>query len=267
MAQKVSYTTEDSVTIVRLLANAPANDPLYVARQFLDRPYVAHTLETFPDDEHLVINTRELDCTTFVESVVALRLCIARGEKTFDDYVRQLRALRYRDGKQDGYTSRLHYFSDWIIDNTRMGYVEEVQKQQEPFTAVQTIRPSYMSSHPDAYISLARHPEWVKVIREQERALNGRYYRYIPKSKTGQYRQLRNVIKDGDILALTTSKPGLEIAHLGFAVWREDGLHLLNASSVHKKVIEEPLTFHEYQKKRPSQTGTRVVRVKSVEKK
>ena len=56
-------------------------------------------------------------------------------------------------------------------------------------------------------------------------------------------------------------------SHLGFAVWLEDGLHLLNASSVHKKVIEEPLTFHEYQKKRPSQTGTRVVRVKSVGKK
>ena len=253
--------------IVRLLANAPANDPLWVARQFVDRPYVAHTLELFPDDEHLIINTRQLDCTTFVESVTALRLCIARGEKTFDDYVRQLRTLRYRDGKQDGYTSRLHYFSDWIIDNTRMGYVEEVQMDVEPFTAVQTLRPSYMSSHPDAYVSLARHPEWVKVIRQQEQAIKGRRYRYIPKSKTGQHRLLRKVINDGDILALTTNKPGLEIAHLGFAVWREDGLHLLNASSVHKKVIEEPLTLYEYQKKRPAQTGTRVVRLKTAVKK
>lgn len=248
--------------IVRLLAESPTDDPLYVARQFMGRPYVAHTLELFPDDEHLVINTRELDCTTFVEMCVALRLCIARGKKTFSDYLRQLRMLRYRNGELNGYTSRLHYFSDWIIDNTRMGFVEEVQTDQPPFTAVQTLHPTYMSQHPDAYVSLARHPEWVPEIRRQEEALTGLQYHYIPKTKTGRHRLLRQYIHDGDILAMTTDKLGLEIAHLGFAVWRKDGLHLLNASSVHKCVIEEPLTFYEYQKRRPKHSGTRVVRVK-----
>ena len=37
------------------------------------------------------------------------------------------------------------------------------------------------------------------------------------------------------LLAITTSKKGLDIAHLGFAVWRKDGLHLLNASQLHHK--------------------------------
>ena len=248
--------------IVRLLDESPTDDPLYVARQFLGRPYVAHTLELFPDDEHLVINTRELDCTTFVEMCVALRLCISRGEKTFEDYLRQLRMLRYRNGQLNGYTSRLHYFSDWIIDNTRLGYIEEVQSDRPPFIAVQTLRPTYMSQHPDAYISLARHPEWVPEIRLQEEALTGLQYRYIPKTHTGQHRLLRQFIHDGDILAMTTDKYGLEIAHLGFAVWRKDGLHLLNASSVHKCVIEEPLTFYKYQQRRPKHSGTRVVRIK-----
>ena len=250
--------------IVRLLAESPTDDPLYVARQFLGRPYVAHTLELFPDDEHVIINTRELDCTTYVEMVVALRLCIARGEKTFQDFVRQHTALLYRRGVLNGYTSRLHYFSDWILDNTQMGYIEEVQSDKSPFTAVQTLRPSYMSTHPDAYVSLARHPEWVPEIRRQEHELTGLKVRYIPKALTGRHHLLRQYIHDGDILAMTSNTPGLEIAHLGFAVWRADGLHLLNASSVHKCVIEEPLTFHEYQKRRPRQTGVRVVRVKTV---
>ena len=37
---------------------------------FLDKPYVASTLEKEP--EGLVVNLRELDCTTFMETTLAL---------------------------------------------------------------------------------------------------------------------------------------------------------------------------------------------------
>ena len=67
-------------------------------------------------------------------------------------------------------------------------------------------------------------------------------------------------MKDGDILAITCNKPGLDIAHLGFAVWRRDGLHLLNASMLHKKVVEEPLTLYQYMLKHKTFTGIRVVK-------
>jgi hypothetical protein len=72
---------------------------------------------------------------------------------------------------------------------------------------------------------------------------------------------MRKTVHDGDILAITCSKPGLEIAHLGFAVWRKDGLHLLNASQLHKKVVEEPMTLYRYLKKHRSHTGIRVIRI------
>ena len=48
---------------------------------------MAHTLEV-NDDERLVVNTRELDCTTLVETVTALTLCVYNKEYTFDAYCR-----------------------------------------------------------------------------------------------------------------------------------------------------------------------------------
>jgi hypothetical protein len=38
-------------------------------------------------------------------------------------------------------------------------------------------------------------------------------------------------------------------------------LHLLNASSIHKKVIDEPMTLYTYMHKHPVQIGIRVCRV------
>ena len=72
---------------------------------------------------------------------------------------------------------------------------------------------------------------------------------------------MRETVKDGDIIAITCNKKGLDIAHLGFAVWRDDGLHLLNASMLHKKVVEEPMTLYKYLQQHPSHTGIRIVRL------
>ena len=255
----------DSVFVATALSEARSlprttNFPLHFARLFIGRPYIAHTLEV-NDDERLVTNTRQLDCTTLVENVTALTLCVYRHLYTWRDFKNALVEIRYRRGVLDGYTSRLHYFSDWIDDNAAMDLVAEIQAPTAPFTAVQTLDVHYMSRHPQAYKALSQHPEMVPVIKAQEDSLTGRQYRYIPKSEIGNTRAMRSVVRDGDIIAITCSKPGLDIAHLGFAVWRDDGLHLLNASQLHKRVVEEPMTLGQYLSKHPSHTGIRVIRI------
>ena len=104
------------------------NFTLHFARKFLGKPYVASTLEV-NREEQLVVNTRQLDCTTLVENVVALTLCTQRHLYSARDFMNALVELRYRGGVLDGYASRLHYFTDWIEDNTRLGLVVE---QQDP---------------------------------------------------------------------------------------------------------------------------------------
>ena len=263
----VSANRADSLFIVKALSEArqlspSTNLPLHFARLFLGRPYVSHTLEV-NDCEQLVVNTRQLDCTTLVENVTALTLCARRHRLTFADFKQVLTQIRYRDGHLNGYASRLHYFSDWIIDNARRQIVDELQQPNPPFTAVQTISVNYMTTHSQSYKALKANPALVPLIKRQEQALNGRRFRYIPKAAINNSQLLRSAVSDGDIIAITCNKPGLDIAHLGFAVWRSDGLHLLNASQLHKKVVEEPMTFAQYLKQHPTHTGIRVIRIKN----
>ena len=261
LTAQTTYQQADSVKICQLLSQANRETPvLWLARQFLGVPYVAHTLEV-NDDERLVVNTRQLDCTTFVETVTALKLCAQQGKRTFADYQNVLRQLRYRQGRMAGYTSRLHYFTDWIRDKADMQLVTDVQQPNPPFSAVQTVNVNYMSTHPTAYKALKANAALVSEIRAQEQLLTGMKVRYIPKRAVRNNALLRKVVKDGDILAITCNKKGLEIAHLGFAVWRNDGLHLLNASMIHKKVVEEPMTLYQYLQKHKTHTGIRVVRI------
>ena len=77
------YTKNDSARVVSLIAQAASqpegtNLMVYVARQFLDLPYVAKTLEN-NDRERLVVNLRQLDCTTYVEIVLAIVRCVKQG--------------------------------------------------------------------------------------------------------------------------------------------------------------------------------------------
>ena len=137
--EAVTYQKQDSITVCRLLAASRqlprgTNLQLFFARKFLGLPYVAHTLE-INDDERLVVNTRQLDCTTLVENVTALTLCAQRGQYTWRDYLRTLTAMRYRNGKITDYTSRIHYFTEWITANTKEGIVTEIQSPNPPFVA------------------------------------------------------------------------------------------------------------------------------------
>lgn len=257
--QAASAVERDSICIEKLLQSGDTTT-LYYARKFLGRPYVSYTLEV-NDTEQLVVNTRQLDCTTLVETVAALVLCAKEGLTTFADFKAKLQLLRYRGGVIDGYPSRLHYFSDWILDNTKKGYVSEVQQEGLPFSSEKTLYIKFMSRYIHAYKALQKHPGFIPTIAAQEDSLTGHKYRYIPKAQVRNSAELRAVVRDGDILAITCSTQGLDVSHLGFAVWKSDGLHLLNASSIHKKVVDEPMTLRQYLYKHPKFTGIRVIRM------
>ena len=233
---------------------------IYIARDFRGIPYVAKTLE-INQKESLVVNLRQMDCTTYVENVLAVYECVKNNKTTFADYKNYLRLIRYVGGKVS-YPTRQHYFTEWIEENTKEGFVSEVKGQNPPFSAKQTLAIDFMSTHIDLYPMLKNNAEMRKPIADMERRLSGKTYRYIPKSKIKNTRLLRSTIHNGDIIAIITKKKGLDTSHIGIAVWHKDGLHLLNASQIHKKVVEEPMTLYQYMQKHPSQLGIRIVRIK-----
>ena len=260
---EVVYSVADSLEVVKLLSeDCGENDVIYYARHFLGRPYVAHTLEV-ADPEKLVVDLQRLDCTTLVETVCALTLTKRQCSAKFADYCRNLETLRYWRGHRDGYCSRLHYFTWWLHDNMERGLVEEIS-DSVLFVQPMLVQNGYMSKYPERYKFLKARPDRVSVIRQLEIKYNGHDGKYLSKYKTGLPRKRLSCIHDGDIIAIVTNKAGLDYSHLGFAAWGKDGrLHLLNASMVKGKVIEDAQTLEAYLQRYKHTKGVKVFRLKN----
>lgn len=226
---------------------------------FLGIPYVAHTLDNDTTQERLIINCDEVDCTTFVEYVLAMTLAEAHHKHIHkNDFANTLQKIRYRNGIIDGYTSRLHYITDWIENGTRLGFLTDVSSEHSPYKTKTQI--SYMSSHPERYKQLAHSPQNVARMKKIEKGLSEKEIRYVPKEKLAA--DGFPWIKDGDIIAITTNIAGLDISHLGIACYKKGKLHLLHASSSAKKVILSRIPLQQMLNITNSWTGIRVIRMK-----
>jgi hypothetical protein len=208
-----------------------------VGKGFVGTAYVPGTLEV-EGPERLVINLRGMDCVTFVENVYATAALVKSGAvDRIDDraaveaeYERMLRTLRYRNGFIDGYASRLHYFSDWIADGERKLVVEDVTEQMGGEADPAPI--DFMSSHPEAYRQLAE-PESLDEVLQTEARLTARGRVYLPQDRI---REVEDEIREGDIIAATSTVPGLDVAHTGIAVRIDGSLRLLHAPLVGEAV-------------------------------
>lgn len=231
---------------------------LTTAIKYLGTPYVAHTLDT-DGPEELILNCDEVDCTTLVEYVLAESLCpIVNGDVSEGTFAEKLQMIRYRDGKIDGYTSRLHYITDWINNGVRHGFLEDVTAEKSPYT--QIVELNYMSTHPQSYRQLAGSPENVAKMRQIEQSLSGQEIHYLPKEQL-PYNGLA-WIKNGDIIAITTNIPGLDVEHMGIAFYADGKLTLIHASSTDGKVVASPVTLSQMLKNSSTWTGIRVLRMK-----
>ena len=230
---------------------------LDVARRYLGVPYVAGVLEE-AGEELLVIDEQRLDCTTFVELSVAHWMTEHSDTLSFE---RCVQMLRYRDGVVDGYLSRLHYFSDWVAENSRRDiWYELLPEDDSSIWRCDTLALSYMSSHPQSYPYLREKPWAIDSMRTIEQRYSYRPIYYIGKEWLGMSPE-DLPIRDGDILALVTDIEGLDVTHLGFACWRGRNLHMMHASMTHGRVVIDERTLYDYLKERNNCLGVRVVRL------
>ena len=222
-------------------------------KMFISTPYAAGTLEESP--EMLTVDTEHLDCTTFVEMATAMAITVANRRTSWRDYVYNLQQLRYRGGNVDGYASRLHYISDWIVDNSHRGLLQEVTDRiGHADYAVKTL--DYMTSHRASYPALADSANFAGV-KNAEIGYRSHRFPYI------KPQNIKNSdIREGDIIAIVTGIKGLDVSHLGIATIVDGKVHLMHASSKKGEVIIDPLPLQEYLRKNRTAIGIRVIRIK-----
>lgn len=260
-AQNAAYTADDQRRALEILTKHRGSESgeklLDIAKEFIGTPYVAGTLER-DKEERCRVNLKEVDCTTFVDQVLALHIASNGCCGDFETFTNNLELIRYRGGVCSGYASRLHYISWWIDEMSARGILKEVEG--EAFTGRRMLNLNFMSTHPDSYRQLKENPQLIKEIEMQELPYHGREIKYIPKEKLdGSPEALP--IKEGDIIAIATTIDGLDVTHVGFAFWQCGKLHLLHASSIAKEVIADPQPLYDYMKNKKSQCGVRVFRI------
>ena len=232
---------------------------LFFAELFAGKPYAEKTLEVNGLQEKLVVNSREVDCTTFVDQVLALVLTSEAGETTFASFCHQLTRLRYHDGKIDGYASRRHYFLDLVRAATDGGK-QILLPVSDSRAVVRDVALSFMSSHPQAYQQLSQSPELARSIRDVERSIGNCRVSYFPKTDKSLFAKPTSPVRDGDIVALVTQVEGLDVSHLGIACWQDGQLHMMHASSVVGRVLLDERTLYSYLQQRKSCPGVLVYR-------
>ena len=108
---------------------------------------------------------------------------------------------------------------------------------------------------------LVQNPSWIKEIRRMEQMVSGKTVNYIPKGILNNSSLIKDFIKDGDIIAIVTARKGLDTSHIGFASWHNGQLHLLNASRIRGKVVDELMTLYQYMQTQRYQLGIRIIRI------
>ncbi|MGI5863988.1 MAG: N-acetylmuramoyl-L-alanine amidase-like domain-containing protein [Myxococcales bacterium] len=181
-----------------------------------------------PPDEDPRVRFDAVDCTTFVETVIALAR--SRGgadlEPVLDD-------LRY-DGEV-GYANRNHFFAaQWLRANVRKGYVRDVTGLLAPEAAV-------------THTKVITPEQWrgrtlgVRIRLPDERAPIGTFeLRYVPLDKVAA---VAPSIPSGTLLAVVREdRPQVPfmVTHLGFIVQTSRGTVLRHAGrDLYGQVIDE----------------------------
>lgn len=225
-----------------------------IALYFVGTPYVAHTLETGPE-EKMVVNLREMDCTTFAENCLALARTVKMKNPGFEKFTGQLEKIRYRGGVRNGYLSRLHYFSDWIYDNDARKTVRSLSQEISHMMVPNQV--SFMSTHPDGYSVLKDNPVLTGEMAMIEKEISQRMTWFIPRS---QLAKAESQLKDGDIVGITTDIEGLDITHVVIAYRVGNAMRFIHASSGENKVVVSEQSLQEYLDGSRMATGIMVAR-------
>jgi hypothetical protein len=208
-----------------------------MARKFLHRfeglPYGAGNVAC-PGDKTL-INFHSFDCVTLLESWWALANTVYMYNSNkvpefmepFKVFAKNLNTIRYFGGENCGLEYRIHYFTQQMEELDRAGKVFNVGVANgEKFTK----KIDYITKNPEDFGDFATSTR----AKHLEKLLNATPKYFYPKDKIELYRPLA---KDGDLVSLASSEPGLDVSHCGIITLEDGNLRITHASSKYERVV------------------------------
>jgi hypothetical protein len=251
-------------TVLSGNSEIPTRIDLVTAR-FLGKPYQLGALgegESAQFDKSPLYRTDAFDCLTFVSTTLAL----VAGHN-YPEFLSHLRHIQYKESRVSFY-NRYHFVDlDWNFYNEQQGYIKDITHQIDPnaLTAIamedksawfrklaasslkyfnapnqRTIKALLMSLHNKGNnlpVAISR-TSYVPVT-----------HLYLGGSNTVINSAIFNRIPNGAIIEIVNKNhpykaevgTDLNVAHLGFALWKDGVLIFRHASKVHQQVVDVPL--------------------------
>lgn len=237
---------------------------LEIAKQFLGTQYAYYTLEQEP--EQLRVYLDKTDCILFVELCSSFALTVKgrrivqagdgvhyavreepsveKAKPSYELLCQNIQNMRYRLGVVDGYGSRIHYTSEWLLQNQTNGILYEMSETLgEPFN--QSF--FYMTTHKNVYKQLRGDDVQSAVVKAAEDRLNLQAPYFYVSQKELRKDEIISQIKDGDIICFVDYHPGLDLSHVAMACTGDDGqMHFIHAGTGLMKVAIDPKTLADY---------------------
>ena len=181
----------------------------YVSGRLLGLPYIANPLIGSPNvPEELVTRMDAFDCTTYLQTVLALALA-----KSTDEFVTRLREIRYVDGEVD-YYKRLHYTMDWAQYQVRRGLLVDLTLGEEIIVREKTL-------------------SFLKGIEPRRVTM-----RYFAKTALGY---VSRWLVDGDLIYFISSRRDLDTFHVGMIFRNGSQVVMRHARHKRERVLEQSL--------------------------
>tara|TARA_B100000073_G_C23616757_1_gene526788 strand:+ start:133 stop:927 length:795 start_codon:yes stop_codon:yes gene_type:complete len=211
--------------LLKLNHHLPYHEKYYrYSFSLIGKPYVGNVLIGSKDiEETFIIDLNRLDCFTYVEYVHSLA-----NSKNFRIFKTKVREYRYDMGRIN-FINRNHFFTDWT-DNGDIELVEGYNKEVAKILNKKGEHDRYLEGIPlkkkiIKYFSIDKGSEVVLGLKD----------------KQNHY-----------IVAILSNKIGLDVSHVGFLLWDNEGNAIFRHASSKKKymkVIDED--FFEYIKNKP----------------
>lgn len=247
-AQRV-HCAKDSMQAMKILAknhkagSKAAEHIAPIAESFLGVKYEPLTEK---DTDVLELRFDAFDDLTFLNTVVAIaRVVTQPGPLRPVDVMQQIENVGYRQGKADGFSTKLVYGADWILNNKSRGIIKELTDDYS--NSYKTKSLEKLTKERERYVALSDSA----MYERQKMVEMGFRTHKIPHLKRESFGlgDVATELRDGDIIMLLSTDPAFDVFERGIIVKRDDGYHFIHASEKDGQVVEEPEPMTRYLKR------------------
>lgn len=193
-----------------------------ITEKLLGTPYNSHTLNSQATaEETLIVNLKSMDCMTFIEYTEAFK-----RSQDYDGFIHNLEKIRY-SGSKISYVERRHFFTDWL--------------QQADGSIVDITQ---LISSNSIVVSKILNKKSNGQLLIKDLPITNRLISYIPAKYINN--SVLGSIKTGDYIGIYSSKPELDVSHVGIAIRQDDKVYFRNASSLKRVFQVSDMELEEY---------------------